>query len=43
MNTNLSLPKIRQGGMGVRISGYRLAKAVSMLGQAGTLSGAVLE
>jgi NAD(P)H-dependent flavin oxidoreductase YrpB (nitropropane dioxygenase family) len=35
--------KIRQGGMGVYISGPRLAKTVSMLDQAGTVSGVVPE
>lgn len=35
--------KIRQGGMGVRISGPRLAQAVSMFGQGGTVTGVVLE
>ena len=34
---------IRQGGMGVRISGPRLARRVSMLNQGGTVSGVVLE
>ena len=43
MKNNFSLPMIRQGGMGVRISGYRLAKTVSLLGQAGTLSGVALD
>lgn len=40
---NPVLPKIRQGGMGVNISGWRLAKEVSTLGQFGTVSGVALE
>lgn len=43
MNQSFVLPKIRQGGMGVRISGYRLAKTVALLNQVGTLSGVALE
>lgn len=39
----LKLPKIVQGGMGVNISGWRLAKKVSMLGQLGTVSGVIYE
>jgi NAD(P)H-dependent flavin oxidoreductase YrpB (nitropropane dioxygenase family) len=35
--------KIIQGGMGVGISGWPLAKAVSMSGQLGTVSGVVVE
>jgi len=37
------LPKIIQGGMGVGISGWRLAKAVSSVGQLGVVSGTVLD
>lgn len=37
-----ALCKIRQGGMGVRISGPPLARAVSMLGHHGTVSGVFL-
>jgi nitronate monooxygenase len=36
-------PQIIQGGMGVNTSCYALAKAVSSLGQLGTLSGTILE
>jgi NAD(P)H-dependent flavin oxidoreductase YrpB (nitropropane dioxygenase family) len=36
-------PEIIQGGMGVFISGWRLAKIVSMLDQLGTVSGVVVE
>ncbi len=36
-------PKIIQGGMGVGISGWRLAQAVSKLGQLGVVSGVALE
>ncbi|MBF0134839.1 MAG: nitronate monooxygenase [Magnetococcales bacterium] len=36
-------PKIIQGGMGVRISGWQLAKAVSSTGQLGVVSGVALD
>ena len=36
-------PKIIQGGMGVAISNWRLAKTVSKLGQLGVVSGVALE
>lgn len=36
-------PKIIQGGMGVYVSGWPLARAVSLLGQQGTVSGVTLE
>ncbi len=35
----MNLPKLIQGGMGVAISDWRLAKAVSSLGQLGVVSG----
>jgi nitronate monooxygenase len=35
----MSQPKIIQGGMGVAVSGWQLARAVSMLGQLGVVSG----
>jgi NAD(P)H-dependent flavin oxidoreductase YrpB (nitropropane dioxygenase family) len=35
----MSQPKIIQGGMGVAVSGWRLARAVSMSGQLGVVSG----
>lgn len=38
-----SLPKIIQGGMGAGISDWRLAKAVSRLGQLGVVSGTALD
>jgi nitronate monooxygenase len=37
------LPKIIQGGMGVGVSGWRLARAVSALGQLGVVSGTALD
>ena len=37
------LPKIIQGGMGVGVSGWRLARAVSEEGQLGVVSGTALE
>src|SRR6266496_1744946 len=36
-------PRIIQGGMGVAISGWRLARAVSLTGQLGVVSGTALE
>lgn len=38
-----NLPAIIQGGMGVGISGWRLARAVSALGQLGVVSGTALD
>src|SRR6266446_349338 len=35
-------PKIIQGGMGVGVSGWRLARAVSRAGQLGVVSGTAL-
>src|ERR1700733_7660783 len=39
----LQLPKIIQGGMGVGVSNWRLANAVSKLGQLGVVSGTALD
>ncbi len=39
MNTNHSLPEIIQGGMGVGVSSWQLARQVSMNGQLGVVSG----
>jgi len=39
----VSYPKIIQGGMGVAISNWHLARTVSMLGQLGVVSGVALE
>ncbi len=39
----LQLPKIIQGGMGVGVSNWRLAQAVSKLGQLGVVSGTALD
>lgn len=39
----ISLPKIIQGGMGAGISSWRLARAVSQLGQLGVVSGTALD
>jgi nitronate monooxygenase len=39
----ISLPKIIQGGMGVGVSNWRLAQAVSKLGQLGVVSGTALD
>jgi nitronate monooxygenase len=41
--TRESLPKIIQGGMGVGVSGWRLAQAVCRTGQLGVVSGTSLE
>lgn len=37
------IPKIIQGGMGMAVSGWKLARAVSMLGQLGVVSGVAPE
>ena len=37
------LPQIIQGGMGVGVSGWKLAKAVSLTGQLGVISGTALD
>jgi NAD(P)H-dependent flavin oxidoreductase YrpB (nitropropane dioxygenase family) len=42
MNHEASEPRIIQGGMGVAISGWRLASAVARLGQVGVVSGTAL-
>ena len=39
----LQIPKIIQGGMGVGVSNWRLANAVSRLGQLGVVSGTALD
>ncbi|MFZ6027567.1 MAG: nitronate monooxygenase [Chloroflexota bacterium] len=39
MKTNINLPTIIQGGMGVAISNWQLARSVSRLGQLGVVSG----
>jgi nitronate monooxygenase len=39
----VALPKIIQGGMGVGVSNWRLAQAVSKLGQLGVVSGTALD
>ena len=36
---NAPLPRIIQGGMGVAVSSWRLARAVSLRGQLGVVSG----
>ena len=38
----MSHPIIIQGGMGVGVSDWRLARAVAQLGQVGVVSGALL-
>ena len=43
MHSRTQLPRIIQGGMGVAISGWELARAVSRCGQLGVVSGTVLE
>jgi NAD(P)H-dependent flavin oxidoreductase YrpB (nitropropane dioxygenase family) len=42
MNTTIS-PRIIQGGMGVAVSGWPLARAVALTGQLGVVSGTALE
>jgi len=41
--TGLALPRIIQGGMGVSVSNWRLAKTVSLLGQLGVVSGTAMD
>ncbi len=40
---NISVPKIIQGGMGIGVSNWKLAKAVSRLGELGVVSGTALD
>ena len=40
---HIALPKIIQGGMGVGVSNWRLAQAVSRIGQLGVVSGTGLD
>ena len=42
-NSSARLPLIIQGGMGVAISGWQLARAVSALGQLGVVAGTALD
>ena len=39
----MNVPKVIQGGMGVAVSGWRLARAVSARGQLGVVSGTALD
>ena len=41
--TSTFAPRIIQGGMGVAVSGWRLARAVAVTGQLGMVSGTALE
>lgn len=41
--STLALPRIIQGGMGVSVSNWRLARTVSMLGQLGVVSGTAMD
>lgn len=43
MNSGFPPPKLIQGGMGVAVSNWKLARAVSMRGQLGVISGTVLD
>ncbi len=43
MNQASALPAIIQGGMGIGVSGWRLARAVSQCGQLGVVSGTALD
>ncbi len=43
VNATLALPLVIQGGMGVGVSGWRLANAVSRLGELGVVSGTGLD
>ena len=41
--TALALPAVIQGGMGIGVSGWRLARAVSLRGQLGVVSGTAID
>ena len=43
MTTVVALPRIIQGGMGVAVSDWKLARAVSLIGQLGVISGTALD
>src|ERR1035437_481029 len=43
MKSVASLPTIIQGGMGVAVSNWKLARAVSLRGQLGVVSGTALD
>jgi nitronate monooxygenase len=43
MVTNTELPRLIQGGMGIGVSNWRLARAVARLGQLGVVSGTVID
>ncbi len=43
MTTIVALPRIIQGGMGVAVSDWKLARAVSLVGQLGVISGTALD
>lgn len=43
MQTSVRLPRIIQGGMGIAVSNWTLARAVSQLGQLGVVSGTALD
>ena len=43
MTSSVALPEIIQGGMGIGVSGWRLARAVSSRGQLGVVSGTAVE
>ncbi|MDH5282773.1 MAG: nitronate monooxygenase, partial [Gemmatimonadota bacterium] len=43
MSSPRALPPIIQGGMGIGVSGWRLARAVSQCGQLGVVSGTALD
>ena len=43
MGTAIALPSIIQGGMGIGVSNWRLARSVSLRGQLGVVSGTLVE
>jgi NAD(P)H-dependent flavin oxidoreductase YrpB (nitropropane dioxygenase family) len=43
MTTTTALPSVIQGGMGIGVSNWRLARAVSLRGQLGVVSGTLVE
>lgn len=41
--SSYQLPRVIQGGMGVRISSYKLAREVSLKGELGVVSGTAVD
>lgn len=43
MNPTIRLPQVIQGGMGIRISSWQLAREVSRKGELGVISGTAID